>query len=111
MELKPPTWYLWKSPFIFSAVILGSFLLTVVRKRTSPIHLLIVLPFIYIGLSGIRFVFLIGLVGGPIFVRNINSFVAAPSPAPLPVGERAWARGKIVNLGLSIGILIITAFT
>ena len=111
IELKPPTWDTWKSPFIFSSAILFSFLLAVSKKRGSLIHLAMVLPFIYIGLSGIRFVFLIGLVGGPIFVRNINSFVAAPSPAPLPVGERAWARGKIVNLGLSIGILIITAFT
>lgn len=107
IELKPPTWDVWKSPFIFSAVILGSFLLTAVRKKTSLIHLLIVLPFIYIGLSGIRFVFLIGLVGGPMIVRNINTIVE----------EDIWERlqglksYKTAVIGLVLLILFATVLT
>ena len=106
-ELKPPTWDTWKSPFIFSAVILVSFLLLMIRKKISLIHLIMILPFIYIGLSGLRFMFLIGIVGGPIIARNINtavtvefwnSFREAKIYKPLVVGSLA-------------GILLITILT
>lgn len=107
IELKPPTWDIWKSPFIFSAVILGSFLFAIVKKRISLIHLIMVLPFIYIGLSGIRFVFLIGLVGGPMIVRNINAVIA----------EDTWERlqrlksYKAAVIGLVLLVLFATVFT
>lgn len=107
IELKPPTWDIWKSPFIFSAVILGSFLLMVVRKRTSLIHLFIVLPFIYIGLSGIRFVFLIGLVGGPMIVRNINAIVEEDTWERLK-GLKSYKAAVIV---FATVILFATIFT
>ncbi len=107
IELKPPTWDTWKSPFIFSTIILGSFLLAMVKKRISLIHLTMVLPFIYIGLSGIRFVFLIGLVGGPMIVRNINTVIT----------EEAWERlerltiYKAAIIGLVLVMLFTTVFT
>lgn len=111
VELKPPTWDIWKSPFIFSAVILGSFLLTVVRKRTSLIHLFIVLPFIYIGLSGIRFVFLIGLVGSPMIVRNINTIVAEDTWASFQrLKTYKIAVLRLIHAGTSIGLVLVILF-
>ena len=106
-ELKHPTWDTWKSPFIFSAVILVSFLLAVLKKRISLIHLIMVLPFIYIGLSGIRFMFLIGLVGGPLVARNIGLVFA-------DIDRHKFYEtvlGKIIAIGLTLGILMITVFT
>lgn len=107
IELKPPTWDIWKSPFVFSAVTLGSFLLPVVRKKSSLIHLLIILPFIYVGLSGMRFVFLIGLVGGPMITRNINTIIEEDTFAIL----QKFKSYKVAVIGLLLLILYIMVLT
>ena len=112
MELKPPTWDLWKSPFIFSAIILGSFLLAIVKKRISLIQLSMLLPFIYIGLSGIRFVFLIGLVGGPMIARNINVLIAEDTWERLQ-GLKSYkaAVPRLIHAGTGIGLVLVMLFT
>ena len=106
-ELEPPTWDTWKSPFIFSGVILVSFLLLMIRKKISLIHLIMVLPSIYIGLSGLRFMFLIGIVGGPIIARNINTAVTVEFWNSL----REAKIYKPLVVGSLAGILLITILT
>ena len=111
IELKPPTWDIWKSPFIFSAIILGSFLPAIVKKRISLIHLIMVLPFIYIGLSGIRFVFLIGLVGGPMIVRNINTILAEGTWEGLQrLKSYKVAVPRLIHAGTGIGLAAVILF-
>jgi tetratricopeptide (TPR) repeat protein len=71
MELQPPDWEHFKSPYLMLAALVVSFLINI--KRISIIHLFLVIPFAYLSLSALRYIFLLGLVGGPIMVRNIGT--------------------------------------
>lgn len=69
MELATPTWSTHKWPFIFAPAVLLSFVLN--RKRFSFIHMLLVIPFIVLSFSAIRFTILLCVVGGPVLTRNM----------------------------------------
>lgn len=73
MEIQPP-YGEWKIlAFTASAVISLSFALN--YRRFSVIHLMLVLPFMALSLSAIRFIYLAAIVGGPVTARNISSFI------------------------------------
>lgn len=70
MELQPPDWQNFKSPYLLLAALIVSFLINI--RRISIIHLLLLSPFVYLSFSAIRFIFLLGLIGGPLISRNIG---------------------------------------
>jgi tetratricopeptide (TPR) repeat protein len=76
-ELQSPTWKHYKSPYLLTAAVMISFVLNI--RRLSMIYLLLVAPFIYLSFSGLRFMFLLCIIGGPIIARNIASLVAVHS--------------------------------
>jgi hypothetical protein len=76
-EIQPPTWQTNKWPYLMTAFIMLSFI--IVRKRFSIIHFFIVVPFIILSFTAIRFVFLLGIVSGPILVRNISTLCESNS--------------------------------
>lgn len=70
MELQSPDWKNYKSPYLLTAALIISFLINI--RRPSIIHLFLVIPFVYLSFSALRFMFLLGLVGGPLIVRNVG---------------------------------------
>ncbi|GBE06045.1 MAG TPA: tetratricopeptide repeat protein [Nitrospirae bacterium] len=68
-ELQKPAWETYKMPYLLAAAIAVSFLVNI--RNISLIHLFLVIPFIYFAFSGIRFMFIMGIVGAPVIVRNI----------------------------------------
>ncbi len=70
IELASPTWQTTKWPFVTAAALGLSFLLN--RRQPSLIHLLLVVPFAVLAFTALRFVFLFGIVSGPVLARNVS---------------------------------------
>lgn len=71
-ELNAPEWEIYKTPYILTAVLALSFVLN--WKRFSLMHFLLVLPFIALSFTAYRFIFLLGIVSGPLIARNLAAF-------------------------------------
>jgi tetratricopeptide (TPR) repeat protein len=100
LELQRPSldeWY--GAPYIVSALLGLVFLLWV--KRLSIVSVLLVLPFVYLGLSARRFVFLLAIVSGPVLVRHLRLFIGRLR------SERSNVAGLV--LGATVAVLIIAA--
>lgn len=72
MELLPPTGKLKMFLLVLAGLISASFLLN--PKNISIIHLFLVAPFLVMPFMAIRFNYLMLIVGGPIFARNVTCF-------------------------------------
>jgi tetratricopeptide (TPR) repeat protein len=68
-ELQPPRPTLWPGPFVMAALLLLSLLTTATRLPVIPG--LLALPFVRLGLSAVRFVYLLELVTAPIVARQV----------------------------------------
>ena len=68
-ELQAVRPSIWLAPFVLAGVLLLSLLATVTRLPLVPA--LLIVPFAYLGLSAVRFVFLFQLVAAPILARNL----------------------------------------
>jgi len=73
VELHPPVGADRTMLFVIVGLIISSFVLN--AKRISFIHLLLVLPFLYLPFLADRFIVLIGVIGGPVLARNISGFI------------------------------------
>ncbi|MBI5894450.1 MAG: hypothetical protein HZB79_12555, partial [Deltaproteobacteria bacterium] len=70
VELAPANWEAYKPLYIFIGIIFVSFIFNL---RQSIINIILILPFVAISTSAIRFIPLIGIIGAPIVVRNISN--------------------------------------
>jgi pentatricopeptide repeat protein len=122
IELKAPTWETAKWPYVITAALVLSFVLNWVafyrtRKKTdnserstmkgelSLVHLFLVLPFVVLSFTAMRFVFLLGIVAGPVLARNISAILE---------GHSLWNRlsnKKIMQAFAGIWIVIYTSLT
>jgi len=69
LELQPPRPWTWPGPYVLTALLLLSFLGTAARLPLIPG--LVALPFVRLGLSAVRFIFLLELVAAPILACNL----------------------------------------
>ena len=69
LELQAPLPTAWPGPFIMTALLLVSLLTTVTRLPVIPA--LLALPFVRLGLSAVRFVYLLEVVTAPIIARQL----------------------------------------
>lgn len=99
VELMPPKWPFVKWPFVMTPVVILSFLLN--RKRFSFADLLIIAPFGVLQFTAIRFIFLFGIVAGPVLARNLSAFAAA----------RSWERFCSSRAVVAAVVLCVTAYT
>ncbi|HET9491997.1 MAG TPA: tetratricopeptide repeat protein [Methylomirabilota bacterium] len=76
-ELQPPRLGLQPGPFVAAGVLAITFIF--LARRLPVIPLLLVAPFVYLGLSALRFMFLLGLVAAPVLGRNALAIVGAPA--------------------------------
>ncbi|MFQ5897595.1 MAG: tetratricopeptide repeat protein [Candidatus Methylomirabilia bacterium] len=70
IELQPPRLGQDSAPFVLVALVALLFLLTM--RRLSLISVLLLAPFVYLGLSAWRFVFLLGIVSAPLLARQLR---------------------------------------
>jgi tetratricopeptide (TPR) repeat protein len=87
LELQPPRPTTWPGPYVMTALLLLSLLRTIARLPLIPG--LLALPFVRLGLSAVRFVFLLELVAAPILARNLVVISAA--------ARRPLARGLVLG--------------
>lgn len=98
-ELAPPDWQGYKPLYIFIGIIFISFLFNL---RQSVIYIILVLPFIVLSVNAVRFIPLIGIVGGPIAARNISNFKFQISDLKLSALKMIACILIIVLTGLTI---------
>jgi tetratricopeptide (TPR) repeat protein len=97
LELQPPRPAAWPGPYVMTALLLLSLLRLVARLPVIPG--LLALPFVRLGLSAVRFVFLLELVAAPILARNLVVITAA---ARRPLARRLLLSGAIGAVGLAV---------
>jgi hypothetical protein len=96
VELQPMTVLERMLLWIGIAATLFSFILN--RKRFSPIHLLLVLPFFVLPFSARRFLFISGLIAAPVIARNIAGYISESPDCHLK---------KIIRSPLTTGMVLI----
>src|SRR3990170_365173 len=102
LELQPPTFSSHPGALILVALLSGTFVL--LARRLPLVSLLVAAPFVYLGLSAVRFVFLLGIACGPILARNLSAIAGRLKPA--------WARLALgVALAGTTGGVAATALT
>ncbi len=97
LELQPPQPSAWPGPYVMTALLLLSLLRLVARLPVIPA--LLALPFVPLGLSAVRFVFLLELVAAPILARNLVVITAVDRR---PVARRLLLGGAIAAVGLAV---------
>lgn len=75
-ELRKPTWEIAKAPYLIVSLLVLSFVLNV--RRLSLISIFMVIPFIHLSFTALRFIFLFAVVAGPVIIRNMSSFLSMP---------------------------------
>ena len=103
-ELQAVRPAIWLGPFVVAGLLLLSLLATLTRLPLIP--LLLALPFAYLGLSAVRFVFLFLLVAAPILARNV---VLLAGHARGPLGRRLVLGGAVAALALAVTSVVVTA--
>jgi len=96
LELQPPRPWTWPGPYVLTAFLLVSLVATV--GRLPVIDGLLALPFVRLGLSAVRFVFLLELVAAPMLARHVV----------LMAGRAATALGRRLVLGTAAAATAVT---
>lgn len=104
LELQSPRPGAWPGPFAVTGLLLLSFAATVAQAPLIPA--LLALPFVRLGLSAVRFVFLLELVAGPIVARNLAGLSARVSGR---LGARLVLGGGTSAVALAIVAVVATA--
>jgi tetratricopeptide (TPR) repeat protein len=97
MELQPPRPAAWPGPFVLTALLSLSLTATIARLPLIPA--LVALPFVRLGLSAVRFVFLLELVAAPILARTLCVITAG---VRRPLLRRVVLGGAVTAAGLAV---------
>jgi tetratricopeptide (TPR) repeat protein len=103
LELQPPRPAAWPAPFVMTALLLLSVLATAGRLPLIPA--LLALPFVRLGLSAVRFVFLLELVAAPILARNLVLISAA---VRRPIAQRLLLGGTVASVTVAVIAVAVT---
>jgi tetratricopeptide (TPR) repeat protein len=77
LELRTPTWQLTKVPYVLTGILMLSFIINL--KRFSFMYFLLIIPFVVLSFSVMRFIFLLGIISAPVLSRNIACYLQAKS--------------------------------
>ncbi len=97
MELQPPQPGTWPAPFVMTALLFLSLVSLVARLPLIPA--LTALPFVRLGLSAVRFVFLLEIVVAPILARTLTTITAGVRS---PLGRRLLLGGAATAAGVTV---------
>jgi tetratricopeptide (TPR) repeat protein len=109
-ELLPPTWNLCPWYYFLAGATILSFILSF--RKFSFIDLFLVLPFLYLSTTAVRFIYIFAVVAAPVLVKNLYLFLETlphgPGKAASGPTKRHWATALSVLawmvLCTSIGI-------
>jgi tetratricopeptide (TPR) repeat protein len=104
LELQPPRPGHWPGPFAMTALLAVSLLATAARLPLIPA--LLALPFVHLGLSAIRFVFLLEMVAAPILARQL---VVIASALRGPLVRRFIVGAGAASLAVAVIAVVMTA--
>jgi len=93
-ELQRPPFGLYPGPYVLAVLLALTFVC--LWRRRPLVSLLTVLPFGFLGLSAVRFIFVFAVVGAPVLARNLSTLALAMAPA-------GWRRPVTV---LSVAALV-----
>lgn len=81
-EAFAPTWKTVKWPYLITAAVLFSFIIPCLAaflrrgsRMPSIIDFLMVIPFVILAFTAIRFIFLLAIVAGPVLIRNLSAYL------------------------------------
>ena len=74
-ELQRPPFDLYPGPYVLAALLLLSFV--GLWRRAPLVSVAMVVPFAYLGLSAVRFIFILAIVGAPVLARNLAALAGA----------------------------------
>jgi tetratricopeptide (TPR) repeat protein len=103
-ELQRPSFGLYPGPYMLAVLLLLSFL--ALRRRSSLISALMVLPFAYLGLSAVRFIFVFAIVGAPVLARNVAAIAVACSGARGRRPAMTLAAAALAVCAVSVGLAL-----
>src|SRR5262249_39577180 len=104
LELQPPRAGARPRPFALTGLLLASLAAPIPQAPLIPA--LLALPFVRLGLSAVRFLFLLELVAGPIVARNLASLAAR---VPDRLGPRLVLSGATAAAALAAVTVVATA--
>jgi tetratricopeptide (TPR) repeat protein len=96
LELQPPLPTTWPAPFVMTTLLLLA--LVRIAARLPLIPTLVALPFVRLGLSAVRFIFLLELVAAPILARTLTIVTGG---ARSPLLQRLALGGAVAALGVA----------
>lgn len=79
-------------------------ILSFIQKRFSSIHLLMVIPFMVLPFTAIRFKYIFAITAGPIFARNLSALIESK-------GWGGFFRKKAIAAAVSGWIIVFTVLT
>ncbi len=112
-ELQAPGLATSPAPFVIVALLAVTFAAYgIITRRLPIIAIALVLPFIHLGLSAIRFVFLLALVAAPILARHLN---AIADRCPGAWAARLWhgaaaTAAVVATVGVLFAVLHVGPF-
>ncbi len=99
LELQPPAFVTFPAPTILTALLA---LTSLALARRGPItSMLLVVPFVYLGFSAVRFVFLLVIVAAPVLARHLSAMAGR-------LGQ-GWAGRAGVGLASSAALIGVAA--
>jgi tetratricopeptide (TPR) repeat protein len=99
-ELQRPSFGLYPGPYVLAGLLLLSFI--ALRRWRSLVPALMVLPFAYLGLSAVRFIFVFAIVGAPVLARNVTEIALAWSGARSRRPAMALAAAALAACAVSV---------
>jgi hypothetical protein len=89
-ELLPPTWSGSPWYFLLAGVTILSFILTI--REFSFIDLFLLLPFLYLSTTAVRFIYVFAVLAAPVLIRNLGLIIDM-----LPFAPKMTAEGQPVR--------------
>ncbi len=103
-ELQRPPIDLYPGPYVLAALLLLT--LAALWRRWPLRQALLVIPFAYLGLSAVRFIFVFAVVGAPVLARNLTAIALVPTGERLRRVALALAAAGLVAGAASAGLAL-----
>lgn len=103
-ELQRPPFDLYPGPYVLAALLLLTFVVLWRRWPLAPA--LLVVPFAYLGLSAVRFIFVFAIVGAPVLARNLAAIASSWSGERFRRPALALAAAGLVAGAVSVGLAL-----
>jgi tetratricopeptide (TPR) repeat protein len=103
-ELQRPPFNLYPGPYVLAALLVLT--LAVLWRRRPVQQALLVLPFAYLGLTAVRFIFLFVVVGAPVLARSLGAITLMPTARRLRSAALILATACLAAAAVTAGLAL-----